>query len=81
MGKGPETHHVVPNPHSAAVFLLHGRTLGEQVEETRKDQDASFLTIAPVPAASDRQAPPSARCQRFPDLIEVTSSTHPQLTA
>ena len=81
MSKGPRAHHLVPNPHSPAVFLPHDRTFREQVEERRKHHDASSPTTAPVLAAHDRQAPPTIRCQRFPDLIEVASPIHPQLTA
>ena len=81
MSKGPKSDHVVPNPHSPAVFLPHERTFREQVEETRNHQAASSPTTAPALAAFHLQAAPPAGWQRSPDLIQVASLTHSQLTA
>jgi len=70
------------NPRSRAVFVPHDRTLRENVDETRKHQDAGSPTTTPALAGVDRQATPHTKaCQRSRDLIEVASLTNTQLTA
>ena len=69
------------NPHSRAVFLPHDRTVREHVEETRKHEDASSPTTTPALASFHLRATPLTRWQRSPDLTQVASSTHSQLTA
>ena len=69
------------NPHSRAVFLPHERTFREQVEETRKHQDASSPSTAPALAALHLQATPPTGWQRSLDVTQVASPTHSQLTA
>ena len=69
------------NPHSRAVFLSRERTIRKPIEKSRKRKDSGSLTTTPAFASLDRQATPPTGWQRHPDFIEVTSSTHTQLTA